>query len=196
MLGRLAIAPNQRGDSDMAINNSNELDRAQRRSRRTKKTKDDASIRREPTAWTEDDCPTDLAAQFLGHFAALDQAPQTTHFEQLRRHGLDLPNPNSLDDVQVCEKVWEVIRKLAEMNVFVTSTNHLSDRELYERLWSDVLHEWTMDAALPDMTCHLDLVGSGSDHDIAAWLRYYADADDRARWQRDFPGQILPPRSK
>jgi|HubBroStandDraft_4_1064222.scaffolds.fasta_scaffold217787_1 hypothetical protein len=178
----------------MAFDNPNELDRQTRRTK--KKAKREQRAGNQPHSWQAEYCPPDLAEKFWDQLEALDQSPQSTHFKQLGERGIALPSPVALTDEQIHAKLWEVIKALADMNVFVCSTNHLNDRELYERLWSDVLHEWTMDADLPDMTCHLDMVGSGSDHDIAAWLRYYAGPDDRERWQKDFPGHALPPRAK
>jgi hypothetical protein len=180
----------------MAIDNPNKLDRPDRQTRAAKPKKAIRRARGKARTFDIDDCPPDLAEQFWGHLADLEQSPQTTHFKQLRERGVTLPPHGDLSDEQLRVKLWEVIHVLAEMNVFICSTNHLGDRELYHRLWSDVLHEWTVDSAFPDMTCHLDLVGSGSDADIAAWLRYYADADDRARWRRDFPDHVLPARAK
>ena len=43
------------------------------------------------------------------------------------------------------------------------------------------------------MNCHLDLVGSGSEEDIALWLKYYADEETRVQWARDFPDMVVPP---
>jgi len=179
----------------MAIDNPNELDRIDLPARGKRKARRERPGA-EAHARQANDCPPDLAEKFFDQLTVLDQAPQTTHFKQLRKRGITLPPPAVLTDELLHAKLWEVIRALADMNVYVCSTNHLNERELYDRLWSDVLHEWTMDAAFPDMTCQLDLVGSGSGDDIVAWLRYYADANDRARWQRDFPTQVLPPRAK
>jgi hypothetical protein len=181
----------------MAIDKPNELDRAvPQTNRNKKKAKRERLARSEPHAWETDECPPDLAEQLWDQLAALDQAPQTTHFNQLKQRGVALPPPADLSDDLLHAKLWEVIHALAELDVFLCSTNHLTDRELYDRLWSDVLHEWTTESAFPDVTCHLDLVGSGSNADITAWLRYYADANDRARWQQDFPSHRLPPRVK
>ncbi len=180
----------------MALKNPNEIGRVARQPRREKMDSKPIHRSGRRIAAEPDDCPPDLAAELMNQLVALDQAPQTTHFDQLRHRGISLPAPATLSDEQLRNKLEEVVRTLAEMNVFICSTNHLNDRQLYDRLWSDVLHEWTMDAEMPDMTCYLDLVGSGSDKDIADWLRYYADAEDRARWQRDFPCHALPTRAK
>jgi len=146
----------------------------------------------EITGWESPDCPPDLAEQFWEHVVAFEQSPDSTHIDNLRERGLELLPPDKLTNAQLHAKLWEVIEALAESNAFLLSTNHLSDRELYERLYSDVLNESTY----PGMDCYLDLVSSGSEEDIEAWLRYYADAETRAQWKRDFPETKLPPREK
>jgi hypothetical protein len=144
------------------------------------------------TTWESEDCPPDIAEQFWKHVLEFENAPESPHFQQLTERGIDLPPPSDLNDEQLHDKLWEVMRALAEMNTYVMATNHLSDRELYERLWSDVLHESTY----PGMDCYLDLVSSGSEEDTAMWLRYYADEETRARWRADFPEFVLPPRQR
>ncbi len=34
---------------------------------------------------------------------------------------------------------------------------------------------------------------SGSERDIHAWLKYYADEETRQRWAEDFPNDVVPP---
>src|SRR5688572_20814205 len=72
---------------------------------------------------------------------AIDDGPFTTDFKRLTTAGLELPHPDSLNDEQLARKLLEVIDALARMRTFITSTNHLSDRELYTRLWTDTLHD-------------------------------------------------------
>lgn len=113
----------------------------------------------------------------------------TSEFDRLVEGGVELPFPAALDDQEVSAKLWEVIGRLAGMGLFLVNTDHLSDRELYERLWTDVLREEARD----DKTCSsmegcgiIDLVGSGSEEEILEWLTYYAD--DKARY--DFIGVL------
>ena len=56
---------------------------------------------------------------------------------------------------------------MARLGRYLSSTDHLSDRELYERLWTDILREPT--SVCPDdpsMSCHIDLLGGCSDEDL------------------------------
>lgn len=105
-----------------------------------------------------------------------------------------MPAPQELSDSQIKEKIWEIALVLQSMNVFLESTNHLSDRQLYERLWNDSFRqEHVLLPENSDYACHLDLVTSGSEEYTDAYLRYYADEDERRRWAEDFPNLVIPP---
>jgi hypothetical protein len=91
------------------------------------------------------------------------------------------------------KKLWEVIRGLALLRVFLDETDHLSDRELYTLLWSDMLREEVkavpMDA---DGAYHLSPLGGCKEEDIQLQMKYYADEEWRRRWQEDFPDFVMP----
>jgi hypothetical protein len=40
---------------------------------------------------------------------------------------------------------------------------------------------------------HIDLIGSGSEEDIQLGLRYYDSEQQRQRWAKDFPDDVIPP---
>lgn len=130
-------------------------------------------------SWVSDDCPPELAAQFWQSVAANEQAPLTTHFLQLEEAGVELPDPESLDDRRLTAKLWEVIEALARLRVFLGQTNHLSGRELYTLLNGS--SAW-----------HIDLTGRGSEEDVHLYLKYYADEETRRRWATDFPDVEMP----
>lgn len=148
----------------------------------------------EMTEWESADAPPELVEQFWGNVLAFESAGETTHSKQLEDLGVALPPPDTLDDEQLSAKLWEVIHALASVSVFLSQTDHLSDRELYEHLWSDALREVTTDFP-PDSgwRCHLDILGSGSDEDNELYLKYYADDESREHWQKDFPNETIPP---
>jgi hypothetical protein len=148
----------------------------------------------EMTEWESPDCPPELAEQFWQNVLAYESAGETCHFNQLEELGIELPAPDELDAAALSAKLWEVIRGLARLNVFLSQTDHLNDRELYEHLWQESLREITAD--LPPnsgWTCHLDLLGSGSDEDNALYLKYYADDEWREQWHKDWPDDPIPP---
>jgi hypothetical protein len=139
----------------------------------------------EMTEWESPDCPPELAEAFWGNVMAYESAGTTCHFNQLQELGIELPAPDQLNEVELSTKLWEVIHGLARLNVFISQTDHLNDRELYNHLWHDSLREiWTS---------HIDLLGSGSDEDNELYLKFYADDEDRERWGRDFPDDLIPP---
>jgi len=87
----------------------------------------------------------------------------------------------------------EAIRGMAALGMYLYSTDHLSDRELYARLWNDVLREPTPLLPYDDNgEWHVDLVSSGSEEDTQLYLKYYADEEDRRRWAEDWPDDPLP----
>jgi hypothetical protein len=150
-------------------------------------------IKDQSQAFEADDLPPELHAQFWDHIAAYEEAEWATPFDMLVRSGLALPSPEELDDAQLTAKLWETIRSLAMLRMFLSHTDHLSDRELYEELWHDVLREEGPIMPLSnDSSWHIDLLGGGSEEDSALYLRHYADAETRQQWAQDWPGDILP----
>jgi hypothetical protein len=148
----------------------------------------------EMTEWQSADCPPEVAEQFWRNVLDYETADETCHFVQLEEAGIALPPPDELDDTAVTSKLWEVVHALAKRKTFLSDTDHLSDRELYARLWHDVLRETTMNLpADSGWTEHIDLVSSGSDEDNEMYLKYYADEDSRRQWQNDWPDDVIPP---
>lgn len=72
-------------------------------------------------------------------------------------------------------------------------TDHLSDRQLYEELWGEILREPTvLMPDNPDFACHIDMTGSGSEEHILLYLKYYADERARRIWKEDWPEDPVP----
>ena len=114
-----------------------------------------------------DDCPPGVQEQFLSSVLDYESAPISCQFDRLVQDGVELPRPETLDDAALHAKLWEVVRALAKRDVYIEHTDHLSDRELYERLWSDSLRE-----NVPIMPAgsgwinHIDILGGCSEEDI------------------------------
>ena len=144
-------------------------------------------------------CSPELEEQFLEYVLAYEQNNNSDHsdhtqlFDTLSKGGLDLPPPDELNDKQINKKLWDIIHSLALQGVFLYSTDHLSDRELYEVLWHDILREENFtQPTLPNSACHIDILGGWSEEDTILHLTYYADEEERQAWLKDFPEYKLP----
>jgi hypothetical protein len=142
-------------------------------------------------AWESEEIADDERERFWQRVVAFEEGPFTTDFERLVAAGIELPEPDALDGERLTAKLWEVIHALARMNVVLESTDHLSDRELYVRLWSDALRE---EIPVHDDvgTWHVDLVSGGGEEDTDAYLKFYADEEERRRWREHFPDHVVP----
>jgi hypothetical protein len=131
--------------------------------------------------------------RFKEYLEALEgNRPQTTLFAVLKDAGIDLPNPDDIPEHEMHDTLWRVIHALWDHGVILYCTDHLSDRELYTLLWTELLLE--DHPVVPDgfpVTTHLDVLGGWSEDDIEVFLRYYADEDDRKTWREEF-GKTLP----
>ena len=106
-----------------------------------------------------------------------------------------LPRQEDLSDAALAAKLDEIFTRLAARHTFFMHTDHLSDRQLHERLVSDLLDEAFPDmfAVSPTGVYVIDLVGSGSEEDTRTHFKYYADEEDRRSWLEEFPDYEMPP---
>jgi len=107
--------------------------------------------------------------------------------------GFPLPSPGDLDDDQLTVRLWQLIRRMERVGIYLTSTDHLDDRALYSWLRSVGLDTFVITA--PGSTSSytmLDIIGSGSDEDFETWARYYMDAAEREHWAEEHPDEPLP----
>ena len=127
-------------------------------------------------------------------FMDIDAWPATTLRRELALRGLHFPPPEKLADAELLQALWRLIHCLAELHVFLHSTDHLSNRELYTRLWHQELAAatWLPLQHQPE-ALHIDLIGSGSEEDVELYLRFYAGPDERAWWAHEFPDIPIPP---
>ena len=122
------------------------------------------AARGEMRAWESDTLSPERREQFWRRVVEYEAAPSTNYFQQLTEAGIELPEPDATHDEELTSTLWALIGALARMRVFVSQTDHLSDRELYTLLWRDVLREETpMLPDYPGSACYLDLLGSGSE---------------------------------
>ncbi|BBO35008.1 hypothetical protein [Lacipirellula parvula] len=144
-------------------------------------------------SWEDPDAPPAITEQFWANVLEYEQTQQSCHFLMLERVGIELPPPEQLNDEQIGTKLWEVIHALSGMQVYLSQTDHWSDRELYEELWHDTLREYAREFP-PDSgwRCHIDFLSSGSDEDNLLYLKHYADEEYRRRWHDDWPDDVMP----
>ncbi len=114
----------------------------------------------------------------------------------LRSKGLSIPEERELDDAALHAKLWEIIRVMADLGLYLESTDHLSDRELYRYLITDALREETV-LSEPGSGggWHISPIGGCSEEDNEIYLRYYADDESRKGWRGD-SDEPLPPKEK
>ena len=102
---------------------------------------------------------------------------------------------NELTDESIPSHLWELLHNLACRGYFVQHSDHLTDRQLYEELWDKGISDLSL---LPGKNStggwFHDVVGSFDPEDIALWLRYYADDEERAMHALEYPNEPLPPR--
>lgn len=121
-----------------------------------------------------------------------EEGPTTTHFEQLKGVGIELPVPDSISDAEMRRKLWEVLAGLARFRAFLDYTDHLSDRELYAKLWNEILRQETPVHNEAGFNAHLDVVSiGGDDEEDKVYLKYFADDKERELWSPEFPE--MPP---
>ncbi len=93
---------------------------------------------------------------------------------------LVLPSPDSLSDEQISELLRSTIQRLYAKNVVLRFTDHLSDRELYKIVYRDILPSCEKKVDVPGKSLEWRCV-----EDDETWLRFYAGAVDRRRFQEE-----------
>lgn len=138
-----------------------------------------------------------IAEAYWTQVRDFEQAPWTTYVEILEREGVHLRQPDDVPEEEIHQALWDLIGHLAGLGVFLESTDHLSDRELYTYLCCDGLREWAKDMPrCSGMSYHLSPIGSCTENDMLIYHRYYADEQSRRHWMDTFPDYRMPAREK
>lgn len=140
-----------------------------------------------------DDGPPLIVERFWQAVLDYETAPAVTDFDLLARDGLVLPPPESLADDDLTATLWQVIRQLARRRVFLERTNHLSDRELYARLWHQSLRDEHADLPVDESNAwHIGLLGGCTEADVFLEHKFYATDSERRDWLESFPDYAMP----
>ncbi len=112
---------------------------------------------------------------------------------RLESAGIAVPDPDDLDDAELPARLRDLIARLADHRVYLTRTDHLTDRGLFEFLVDDGLRTEQPEARFGEesefwITClHTD-----SHEGLYLYLAFYASEADRLNARRR--GMALPDR--
>tara|TARA_E500000081_G_scaffold141702_1_gene159859 strand:- start:4 stop:594 length:591 start_codon:yes stop_codon:yes gene_type:complete len=123
--------------------------------------------------------------EFLASMLAWERAPVlpiNAWFEP----PLSMPRPDDfsteLEGEDALHKVlWETIYRLFEKRIVLEFTDHLSDRELYQLIFRDILPSEEKKIADIDSYLHWDCADASRNPEI--YLRYYASDQERLEWE-------------
>ncbi len=145
------------------------------------------------TSWASEDAPPEVLEKFWENVVAFEESGWVEPFDVLVQGGIELPSPGDLDGEALRAKLWELIRVMALLHMYLEQTDHLSDRELYTVLWEEHLHEEAvLPMGEPGGNYIIDMLGSGSEEDIHIHLLHYADEEYRRHWAQDWPDDEIP----
>jgi len=170
------------------------ITRAEKRKRHIQEMKDKLERHTgQPASLFVSPCSPEVEEKFLEHVLAFEGVDAVPLFDALTSSGIDLPASEAMDDAALRSKLWDVIRGMALLGHYLHNTDHLSDRELYSHLWTEILREPTsLLPGNPYFACHIDILGGCSNEDLQLYLKYYADEDYRKQWVEDWPGDVIP----
>lgn len=132
--------------------------------------------------------------EFARKMMLFEEGPTTTNFEQLTAAGVQLPEPDSIPDADIRTKVWEVLAGLTKLRVYLDHTDHLSDRELYAKLWHDTLRTDVPAIDEIGFSNHVQLLqADGTEPETSIYFRYFADEEWRRDWVKEDPTYAMPP---
>ena len=92
--------------------------------------------------WASEDCPADLREFNLEDILAFESVGSgDSPFEEVRQHGMRLPNPEDLDWQQGAAKADGITLALADLQILLVGLEGMSARQFYWTLWRISLWE-------------------------------------------------------
>ncbi len=130
--------------------------------------------------------PLRVENEYLASMLAWERAPAMP-IAQWFSPPLQLPSPDSLTPDVLHQLLWQTIRQLHSARVVLECTDHLSDLQLYTLIYRDILPSCEKKVDLPRNYLHWRCL---DDSDDETWLRFYASAVERRRWQEEFNAEL------
>lgn len=134
-----------------------------------------------------EDVPTKVENEYLRSMLAWERAPMLP-ISRWFEPELHLPAPDTLDDEQLHERLWDTVQKLYDQRIVLEFTDHLSDRQLYTLIYRDILPAYEKRIEESQHYLHWDCADAGGDTEV--WLRYYASDEDRQTWAETTDGEL------
>jgi len=137
--------------------------------------------------------PLSQENEFLASMLAWERAPAIPISDWFEP-SFALPHPDSIEDGEVSEVLWNSIERLHSKRIVLECTDHLNDRELYTVIYRDILPCCEKKVDLPRNFLHWRCLADG---DNDTWLRFYATPNERWQWEEetglDAPRAEVPP---
>jgi hypothetical protein len=136
-----------------------------------------------------EEIPTEVENEYLAGMLAWERAPVLPIAEWFEPE-LKLPRPDSLNDEQLHEALWDVVQRLYDKRIVLDFTDHLNDRQLYCLIYRDILPSPEKKVDLPTSYLHWDCADASGDPET--YLRYYATQEEREAWLEENDDVELP----
>ena len=136
----------------------------------------------------------DSYAEFERKMELFEYGPTTTILKQLAARGVEVRPPDAIADDELRLHLWQLLARLRDLRIELDHTDHLSDRELYRKLWDDILPSEVAAHDEIGFAEHFQLLlCTGDEPQTSTYLRYFADEKERGWWQTDNPDYQMPP---
>ncbi len=124
--------------------------------------------------------------EYLASMLAWERAPALP-IAHWFNPALELPGPESLSQEGLGRLLKQTIQLLYSQGIVLRFTDHLSDRELYTIIYRDILPACEKKIDVPGKNLEWRCV-----EDNDTWLRFYADAVERRRFQEEHEVDLPP----
>ncbi|HYG34874.1 MAG TPA: hypothetical protein VEC99_08830 [Clostridia bacterium] len=128
---------------------------------------------------------------------AMEPESWTPPVKKLTAENVPLLPPAEITEETLTPILWELLHNLALRGFYVLHTDHLSDLDLYAKLWHHGLRE---PALMPGRNLRggwfHDFLGSWGTEEMQLWLKYYATDEQRAKHAAEYPQDTIPPKEK